>query len=118
VFEFVLNLVAERGLVKGERIGVDGSTMEARSTSTRAIIVAAPIHAADEGETTTLSPTLEMAEKNLSAVGVAPTPEDPCDLVANKGYHSRDVLKDQIAEPRPSKRYLRWHGDGEGRAAV
>jgi transposase len=29
VFGFVLKLVAERGLVKGERIGVDGSTMEA-----------------------------------------------------------------------------------------
>ncbi|CAN2536520.1 hypothetical+protein [Methylocapsa aurea] len=27
-FGFVLQLVAERGLVKGERIGVDGSTME------------------------------------------------------------------------------------------
>jgi hypothetical protein len=31
VFEFVLKLVAERGLVKGERIGVDTSTMEANS---------------------------------------------------------------------------------------
>ncbi len=31
VFEFVLNLVAERGLVKGERIGVDGATMEANA---------------------------------------------------------------------------------------
>ena len=43
-----------------------------------------------------------------------------------KGYHSRDVLKDlddspwktRIAEPRPSKGYLRWHGDDEARAAV
>ena len=31
VFEFVLKLVAEHGLVKGERIGVDGSTMEANA---------------------------------------------------------------------------------------
>ena len=31
VFGWVLNLVAERGLVKGERIGVDGSTMEANA---------------------------------------------------------------------------------------
>src|SRR6202022_2741774 len=31
VFAWVLNLVAERGLVKGERIGVDGSTMEANA---------------------------------------------------------------------------------------
>ena len=31
VFEFALKIVAERGLVKGERIGVDGSTMEANA---------------------------------------------------------------------------------------
>jgi transposase len=31
VFDWVLKLVAERGLVKGERIGVDGSTMEANA---------------------------------------------------------------------------------------
>jgi hypothetical protein len=31
VFGWVLRLVAERGLVKGERIGVDGSTMEANA---------------------------------------------------------------------------------------
>jgi transposase len=31
VFKFVLKLVAERGLVKGEHIGVDGSTMEANA---------------------------------------------------------------------------------------
>jgi transposase len=32
VFGWVLNLVAERGLVKGERIGIDASTMEAKPT--------------------------------------------------------------------------------------
>ena len=71
------------------------------------VIVAAPIYAADEGDTATLDPTLEEAEKNLSAPGLASTPEDPCDLVADKSYHSRDVLKDlddspwktRIAEP-------------------
>ena len=31
VFGWLLKLVAERGLVKGERIGVDGSTMEANA---------------------------------------------------------------------------------------
>ena len=90
------------------------------------VIVAAPIHPADEGDTTTLAPTLEVAQKNLSAVGLAPTPEDPCDLVADKGYHSRAVVKDlddgpwktRIAEPRPSKGYLCWQGDEEARAAV
>jgi transposase len=206
VFEFVLKLVAERGLVKGERIGVDGSTMEAnaalrtivrrdsgenyRQMLTRmaqesgietptmddlirldrkrrgkklsnedwksktdpdakiarmkdgsthlaykpehavdldtGAIVAAPIHPADEGDTATLDPTLEEAAANLSAVGLAPTPEEPCELVADKGYFSRDVLKGlddspwktRISEPRPSKGYLRWHGDDDARAAV
>ena len=206
VFGWVLALAAEHGLVKGERIGVDGSTMEAnaalrtivrrangetyRQMLTRmaqesgvatptiddlvrldrarkgkklsnedwtsptdpdakiarmkdgtthlaykpehavdldtAVIVAAPIHAADEGDTTTLKPTLDEAKKNLSAMGLAPTPEDPCDLVTDKGYHSRAVLKDlddgpwktRIAEPRASKGYLRWQGDEEARAAV
>ncbi len=206
VFAFVLKLVAERGLVTGERIGVDGSTMEAnaalrtivrrdsgetyREMLTRmakdsgvetptiddlvrldrkrkgkklsnedwasktdsdakiakmkdgsthlaykpehavdldtGVIVAAPIHPADAGDTATLDPTLEEAAANLSALGLAPTPEDPCDLVADKGYFSRDVLKDldgspwktRIAEPRPSKGYLRWHGDDEARTAV
>ena len=206
VFGWVLNLATERGLVKGERIGVDGSTMEAnaalrtivrrdsgetyRAMLTRmaqesgvetptiddlvrldrkrkgkklsnedwtsptdpdakiarmkdgsthlaykpehavdldtGVVVAAPIHRADAGDTTTLGPTLEEAHKNLSAVGLAPTPEAPCDLVADKGYHSRDGLKgldggawkSRIAEPTPANGYLRWHGDDEARAAV
>ena len=206
VFAFVLKLVAEHGLVKGERIGADGSTMEAnaalrtivrrdngetyREMLTRmaqesgvetptiddliqldrkrkgkklsnadwtsktdpdakiakmkdgsthlaykpehavdldtGVIVAAPIHEADQGDTTTLDPTLKEAERNLSGVELGPTAEEPCDLVADKGYHSRDVLKDldggpwktRISEPRPSKGYSRWHGDEEARAAV
>ena len=90
------------------------------------VIVAAPIHAADEGDTTTLEPTLAEVQKSLSAVGLTPTAEDPCDLVADKGYHSRAVLKaladgawkTRIAEPLPSRGYLSWHGDEAARAAV
>src|SRR4051794_33653848 len=174
VFGWVLALIAERGLIRGERIGVDASTMEANA-ALRAIvrrdtgegyramlerlavesgiatptaedlirldrkrkgkrlsnedwasptdpdakiaklkdgrthlaykpehavdldtgaIVAAEVHAADRGDTATLPGTLEAAEANLAAVGAAPTPEDPAELVADKGYHSRDGLKD------------------------
>jgi transposase len=206
VFGWVLNLVAERGLVKGERISVDGSTMEAnaalrtiirrdtgetyRQMLTRmaqesgvetptiddlirldrkrkgkklsnedwtsqtdpdakiakmkdgsthlaykpehavdldtGVIVAAPIHPADLGDTATLGPTLEEAHKNLSAAGLAPTPENPSDLVTDKGYHSREGLKEldggvwktRIAEPKPANGYLRWHGDDAARDAV
>src|SRR5919198_1133007 len=88
-------------------------------------IVAAEIHAADEGDTTTLSGTLAAAEANLDAVGMAPTPDAPAECVADKGYHSRAVLKTldsgrwktRIAEPQ-RKTFSRWHGDEAARAAV
>ena len=180
VFDWVLALVAARGLVKGERIGVDGSTMEANA-ALRAIvrrdsgetyremltqmakesgvetptiddlvrldrrrkgkklsnkdwtsptdpdakiarmkdgtthlaykpehavdldtgvIVAAPIYPADEGDTTTLPGTLEAAARNLAEVGLAPTRAEPCSLVGDKGYHSREVAE------RPRRRRL------------
>jgi transposase len=205
VFAWVLRRLAEHGLVKGGRIGVDASTMEANA-ALRAIvrrdsgesyremlerlaeesgiatptaddlvrldrkrkgkrlsnaewasatdpeariaklkdgrtrlaykpehavdldtgaIVAAEVHAADEGDTTTLPGTLEVAEANLAAVGTAPTPEDPAELVADKGYHSRDGLreledgawKSRIAEKK-SAGVNRWRGDTEARRAV
>jgi len=206
VFGWVLKLVAERGLVKGERIGVDGSTMEANAAlrtivrrdtgeSYRAmlmrmaqasgietpsaeelarfdrkrkgkslsnadwesptdpdariakmkdgtthlaykpehavdldtgVVVAAPIHPADKGDTATLSPTIKVVARNLEAVGLAPSEDAPCVLVADKGYHSREQLKalddgawtTRIAEPEPPKGYLRWHGDEAARRAV
>ena len=206
VFDWVLALVAARGLVKGERIGVDGSTMEANA-ALRAIvrrdsgetyremltqmakesgvetptiddlvrldrrrkgkklsnkdwtsptdpdakiarmkdgtthlaykpehavdldtgvIVAAPIYPADAGDTTTLPGTLEAAARNLAEVGLAPTRAEPCSLVGDKGYHSREGLKDldggvwktRISEPEPANGYLRWHGDQAARPAV
>ena len=206
IFGWILTLVAGRGLVKGARIGVDGSTMEANAalraivrrdsgatyremltqmakesgveTPTiddlvrldrkrkgkklsnadwtsrtdpdakiarmkdgtthlaykpehavdldTGIIVAAPIHPADEGDTTTLPGTLEAAARNLAKVGLAPTRAKPCVLVGDKGYHSRDGLKDldggvwktRLCEPEPARGYLRWHGDEAARRAV
>jgi len=206
IFDWVLKLIAERGLVKGERIGVDGSTMEAnaalrtivrrdngetyRQMLTRmakdsgietpsaedlarldrkrkgkklsndawtsptdpdakiarmkngtthlaykpehavdldtGAIVAAPIHPANEGDVATLPTTLKAAADNLAAINLAPTQENPCALIADKGYHSRDGLKDltdgvwktRIAEPKPANGYWRWHGDEAARDAV
>jgi transposase len=205
VFTWVLEQLAERGLIKGQRIGVDGSTMAANAamrsirrrdtgesyremlrrmaeesgveTPTAAelqqfdrtrkgkrtsnaewasatdpdakiarmkdgrthlaykpehavdldtgAVVAAAIHPADQGDTTTLEGTLEAAAEGLEAAGVAPDPDAPADLVADKGYHSRAVLKDldggpwrsRIAEPRPTG-VQRWRGDLEARRAV
>jgi hypothetical protein len=205
VFSWVLGRLAEHGLIKGDRIGVDASTMEA-DAALRAIvrradgetyramlerlaeesgiatptaedlvrldrkrkgerlsnaewasptdpeariaklkdgrthlayepehavdldtgaIVAAEVHPADRGDTATLPDTLEAAEANLAAVGAAPTPEDPAELVADKGYHSREGLKEledgawksRIAEKKGAG-VSRWRGDEEARRAV
>jgi len=114
----------------------DGRTVEGRWPSTAykpehavdldtGAIVAAEVHLADLGDTTTLPETLEAAKANLAAVDAAPTPEDPTELVADKGYHSRDGLKDledgpwksRIAEKKV-RGVHRWHGDEEARRAV
>ncbi len=205
VFAWALKQLAEHGLVKGDRIGVDASTMEANA-ALRAIvrrdsgegyremlqrlakesgietptaddlvrldrkragkklsnedwqsksdpdariakmkdgrtrlaykpehavdldtgaIVAAPIHTADQGDTKTLPGTLKAAKATLKAVDQAPNVEDPTELVTDKGYHSRDGLKDlsdsewktRIAEPKPAG-ILRWKGDDDARRAV
>src|SRR5919112_5338960 len=205
VFGWVLTLIAERGLVRGKRIGVDASTLEANAALRPIVrrdtgagyremlermaqesgietpaaedlirvdrkrtgerlsneewvsrtdpeariarmkdgtthladkpehavdldtgaIVAAEIHCADEGDTTTLPGTLAVAEANLDEVGKAPTQDAPAECVADKGYHSRAVLKaldrsawkTRIAEPQ-RKAFSRWHADEAARAAV
>ena len=88
-------------------------------------VVAAELHPADEGDTTTLSKTLAKAEANLEAVDAAPTSENPAECVADKGYHSRAVLralndspwKTRIAAPKQTG-FSRWHGDEAARRAV
>ncbi len=205
VFDRVLARVAEAGPVKGERIGVDASTMEANAARRNIVrrdtgegyremlehlaresgietptaedlarldrkrkgkklsnqdwvsrsdpearvarmkdgtthlaykpehavdldtgaVVAAELHPADEGDTTTLFKTLAAAEANLEAVAAAPTPESPAECVTDKGYFSRAVLKalddspwkTRIAEPR-QKGFSRWRGDQAARRAV
>jgi transposase/osmotically-inducible protein OsmY len=205
VFGWVLALIAEHGLVRGERIGVDASTLEANAALRQIVrrntgegyremlermaeasgvatptaeelvrldrqrrgkrlsnedwvsptdpeariarmkdgtthlaykpehavdldsgaVVAAEIHLADEGDTATITGTLQAAQRNLARLGAAPSPEAPADCVADKGYHSRAVLKDldgspwrtRIAEPQ-RKNLCRWHGDDEARRAV
>src|SRR5258708_34616722 len=89
------------------------------------VIVAAALHPADEGDTTTIAGTLMAAEKNLAQISAAPTTDQPSELVADKGYHSRAVLKSldhggwktRIAEPKQPG-FSRWRGDDKARAAV
>ena len=64
-------------------------------------------------------------QANLEAVDAAPTSEDPAECVADKGYHSRAVLralndspwKTRIAAPKQTG-FSRWHGDEAARRAV
>jgi transposase len=89
------------------------------------VIVAAKIHPGDHGDTRTLPETLAQAEAMLDLVGLAPTPEDPAEVITDKGYHARDLLKEledsawksRIAE-KASKAFARWHGDDAARRAV
>ena len=205
VFGWALALIADAGLVKGERIGVDASTMEANAALRSIVrrdssegyremlerlaaqsgietptaedlvrldrarkgkklsnedwvsksdpeakiakmkdgtthlaykpehavdldtgaVVAAELHPADEGDTTTLAKTLAAAKERLEAVDLGPTPEAPAECVTDKGYHSRAVLKalddgpwkTRIAEPK-AKGFARWRGDEAARRAV
>lgn len=89
------------------------------------IVVAAEIHPADHGDTTTLTGTLDAAMSALETVAKAPTAEAPAEAVTDKGYFSRDGVKamadgpwkSRIAEPdRPD--FNRWHGDEAARRAV
>src|ERR1700752_1329535 len=87
-------------------------------------VVAAEIHLADQGDTTTMPGTLSRAAEHLNTVDAAPTCEAPAELIADKGYHSRDVLKaldggpwkSRISEPHHDE-CLRWHGDDAARRA-
>ena len=90
-------------------------------------IVTAVVHSADQGDTTTIDATLADAQAKLCAVKdeqEVPNIDEPFDLVADKGYHSREVLKhlpdsccSRISEPKRKGR-LRWHGDTAARDAV
>jgi len=89
-------------------------------------IVAVEVYPGDRSDTSTLKETLSQAGRNLKAA--TPTPprvDDPAEVSADKGYHSREVLKEleggpwktRIAEPK-AKGFLLWRGDHEARAAV
>jgi transposase len=89
------------------------------------VIIAAKIHPGDHGDTRTLPETLAQAEAMLDLVGAKPSPEDPAEVMTDKGYHARDLLKEledsawksRIAE-KEQKGFARWHGDEAARRAV
>jgi hypothetical protein len=79
-------------------------------------IIVAELHEAEQGDTASLPVTLEAAAEHLAELDAAPIPDAPAELIADKGYHSRDTLK-RLADgpwktPVSERRIdgvLRWH---------
>jgi transposase len=93
------------------------------------VIVSTTLQGADLGDTTTIHETLAEAADNLSVVADdetvdAPDPRLIEEVVADKGYHSNDVLSElaedeirtYISEPDRGRR--RWKGKARARRAV
>jgi transposase len=84
------------------------------------------VQAADQGDTTTIADTVTVAADELEAVAAATGGETAVidEVVADKGYHSNQVLVDlaaldlrtYIAEPDRGRR--RWKNEIDARAAV
>lgn len=89
-------------------------------------IVGLTVQGADEGDTTTIAETLTRAAEALEAVAAATDEQTAVvdEVVADKGYHSNQVLVDlaaldlrsYIAEPDRGRR--RWQKHPAARAAV
>ena len=89
-------------------------------------IVSVTLHPADRGDTKTVERSLDDARVKLSALTDSAAPEGEAlpEVIGDKGYHSRAVLKAltgifraRISEPGRHGR-LRWHGDTAARDAV
>jgi transposase len=91
------------------------------------VVVAVEVHGAVEGDTSTVTDTIEEAEKNLDDVRTKLDPKDASkvaeratEFVGDKGYHSKMVLKTldlagyrtYISEPSRGRR--KWDADAHG----
>ena len=89
-------------------------------------IVSVTLHPADRGDTQTVEQSLDDARVKLASLldSAGPGAEAASEVIGDKGYHSRAVLKAltgffraRISEPARRGR-LRWHGDTAARDAV
>ena len=145
MFAFVLKMLQQARLLEGQYLGIDASGMEANAamksivrrdtgetyqemlerlaeesgieTPSRAELIA--FDRKRQGRKTANKDWQSTTDEEG-----APSIDEPFALVADKGYHSRNVLKDlpdactsRISEPAHKGR-LRWHGDTAAREAV
>lgn len=66
-------------------------------------VLAVDMHPADQGDSKTLGGTLKTITANLEKVGKTPSCNNPAEFVADKGYHSRAVLKGLDGGPWKSR---------------
>ena len=104
-----------------------------RWTWRRGAVVAITVQDADAGDTHTVQETLAQANENIEVVAEvlesepdapAVEVESPAELVTDKGYHSREVVR-QLAEAgirsyisEPERGRQRWDGQSSEQAAV
>lgn len=89
------------------------------------VVLASEIYHTDKNDTKTLHDTLNSAQDTLSTVGKAPMSTSKTEVVGDKEYHSREVLKDlengpwkiRIREPK-NNTFHSWNGDHQARGAV
>jgi transposase len=96
-------------------------------------VVAVTVQAANTGDTQSIEETLDQASEHIATVAealneevgaVVVEPEGPAELVTDKGYHSRAVVR-QVAEAgirsymsEPERGRQRWGGQATEQAAV
>lgn len=88
-------------------------------------ILAAPLHFAHKGDTNTVAETISITTQTLKKLKKNPTKKNTPELVADKGYFAREIIKNatkahwktRISEPSHPYWYS-WHGDIEARKAV
>ncbi len=116
VFKWILRVLCKAGLVKGKTLGVDATTLEANAAM-RSIV------RRDTGE------GYQAFLENLAKASGIETPkrlhrQRIREVVADKGYHSNDVLtslkqggiRSYISEPDRGRR--KWNGRRDEQAAV
>src|SRR5713101_8136699 len=135
VFRWFVKVLGEEGLIDGQTVAIDATMLEAnaamRSIQRRddgrthlahkaehavdlssGAVVAITLQAADLGDTTTIGVTLQEAQANATLINERGVEE----VVADKGYHSNEVLVDLHEEgvrsyiPEPERGPRNWDG--------
>ena len=128
VFTWVLQRLADAGLVGGKTVGIDATTLEANAALRSIVrrdtgaVVGVSVQDADAGDTQTMLETLVTAAEQVDAV--LPAGPGIAELVCDKGYHCNQTLvtlaalaiRSYVSKPDRGRR--NWRGKHVARDAV